>query len=79
MSKRNKEPALLRKTPKGTWLVSREWIGWYVLEQEVFPGVDAVLDAAATKAPDFVGASEGITATVSRDGKAVVTFSEEVV
>lgn len=77
MSKRNKEPAMLRKTPKGDWVVSREWIGWFVLEQEDFLGIDAILDAVAVAAPDFVGASKGITAEVSRNGKAIVTFSEE--
>lgn len=79
MSKRNKEPAMMRKTPIGKWVVSREWVGWYVLQDDKsFEGIDAVLDVVAAKAPVFVGASEGITATVSRDGKAIVTFSEEV-
>lgn len=79
MSKRNKEPAMMRKTPVGDWVVSREWIGWYILKDDTpFEGVDAVLDVVAAKAPAFVGASEGITATVSRDGKAIVTFSETV-
>lgn len=79
MSKRNKEPALLRKTPNGEWLVSREWIGWFILsEDKPFEGIDAVLDVVSKRAPAFVGASEGITATVSRDGKAIVTFSEAV-
>lgn len=76
MSKRNKEPAMMRKTPLGEWVVSREWIGWYVLyDDKPFESVDAVLDVVATKAPAFIGASANVTATVSRDGKAIVTFS----
>lgn len=79
MSKRNKEPAMMRKTPSGDWVVSREWIGWYILKDDKpFEGVDAVLDVVAANAPAFVGASEGIIATVSRDGKAIVTFSEGI-
>jgi len=76
MGKHKKEPALLRKTPNMGWIVSRDWIGWYVLhESQAFEGIDPILDVVAERAPAFIKAKPGVTATVSRDGKATVTFS----
>ena len=76
--KHNKEPAMLRKTPTGQWVVSREWIGWNVIStaEDVVINVNDILDFVETKAPGYVNASANIKATVSRDGKAVVTFTE---
>lgn len=75
---KNKQPKLLRKTPDNRWIVSRDWVGWCVLGQakDAEFDVEEILKIAEGLAPAFIGKEGQVLASISRDGNAVVTFTE---
>lgn len=79
MARARKEPALLRKNGKDEYFVSRDWVGWYVLYKltEKFD-LETMLVKIESMAPGFIGKEGEVTASVSRDACAVVTFTPVV-
>jgi len=68
-----KAPRSYSYNQKGAMIVSRDWLGWYVLYKENLP-IDELLDVAAKQIIEDGELGDQFKAVISRDGEATVTL-----